>query len=363
MYAGAAAGGRRAGGGLAAGEHLPVGLRRPHQPRAVRRPGHRGHASAGQWLAAYRHESAHLNERATSSSSGRSRARSAGCTSGRSSASWPAGSSPGCQSGTRSRPAQRIGPHEVRLADGRLRAHRSATCSSRRGDRVVGGETVIAPLARRLTGDLVTTPAAPGRRRILARWRLRVADRGAGRLAAPAAQARAGPAPRPERLHDAQHDVRPLVGAPGVPRALHARGVAHRRLDRPRHRRRLRRPARRGHVAVRPAARLPRRPRLLRPGPGRARPHLGARRVAGAGLARRVLLARLLGVPAGSVQRDDRPARRQALLRRACPSPGSGGRRHGDDPRPGLPVLRPGDRAVAGLVPARSSASSRRCSW
>ena len=40
------------------------------------------------------------------------------------------------------------------------------------GDRVVAGETVIARWARPAPGDAVSTPAAPGRRRILDRWRL-----------------------------------------------------------------------------------------------------------------------------------------------------------------------------------------------
>ena len=40
------------------------------------------------------------------------------------------------------------------------------------GDRVVAGETVIARWARPVPGDAVSTPAAPGRRRILDRWRL-----------------------------------------------------------------------------------------------------------------------------------------------------------------------------------------------
>ena len=40
------------------------------------------------------------------------------------------------------------------------------------GDRVVAGETVIARWARPVAGDRVSSPAAPGRRRILDRWRL-----------------------------------------------------------------------------------------------------------------------------------------------------------------------------------------------
>ena len=45
------------------------------------------------------------------------------------------------------------------------------------------------------------------------------------------------------------------------------------------------------------------------------------------------------------------------------PSPGGGQRGHRDDLRPRLPVLRPGHRPVAGLVPAPRAASSRPCSW
>ena len=49
---------------MAAGEHLPVGLRRAHQPHARTAVGSSRSSSApGKWLAAYKHESAHLNER------------------------------------------------------------------------------------------------------------------------------------------------------------------------------------------------------------------------------------------------------------------------------------------------------------
>ena len=218
------------------------------------------------------------------------------------------------------------------------------------------------PLDPPLDGEVVTTPAAPGRRRILARWRL-VSPTGARVVSL-------RQLPKRERARllapSAFTTLNMVSGLSSVLLAFRghftARGLPHRRLDRPRHRRRVRRPAHRRDLALRPAARLARRPHLLRPGPGDPRAHLGPRRVAGARLAGRLLLAGLRGVPPGPVQRDDRPPRRQALLRRPALA-GRRRRRHGDDPRPRLPALGARHRARGGPGSRSSSASSRRSSW
>ena len=125
----------------------------------------------GKWLAAYKHESAHLNERSDITVE-----RQVGDELRRVHFRQIVGlmarrvvTRVGRGRRARHRPAGR--PDEVRLPDGRLRAARVRPARLHRGPGR-GGRDRHRPLGAARSGDPVSTPAAPGRRRILDRWRL-----------------------------------------------------------------------------------------------------------------------------------------------------------------------------------------------
>jgi len=154
-------------------------------------------------------------------------------------------------------------------------------------------------------------------------------DRRPGGLAAAPRPAHPGPGHAAQPLHPRQHALRLLGRAPQLPEPLPHRRGAHRHLDPARHRRRCGGSCGGGDHAVRAAVRLTGRPHLLRDRASRARLHVGAAAVPRRGMGERDVLACLRRLPLGALQRDHRPARRQALLRRAA-EPGRGRRRHRD---------------------------------
>ena len=298
----------------------------------------------GSFLAAYRKESAHRNERSE-----------LWLRDGRAHRRLPADR-------RRARPADRDphrhgpaagdrradGPDEVRLPDGRLPAagvhdHRHARAS---GCAAARPSSPAGPRPAEEGRSDASRPGAPTTVEFV-----RGSVRGTRRRAL---------ATLPSLFTLGNMMLR-LRRDPGLdPRRVPAGRRPHRAVRHLRHHRRRGRPAgRRGH-AVRPAVRLPRRPGLLRAGAGAAGLHAvlrGPRPVGPARLDRLLPLGGLRGDPAGPVQHHDRPHGRQAVLHRHA-QPGR--RRASSSPRSSPSATR--CRAATGCGCCWSS-SSRRCSW
>ena len=154
MHAGAAAGGRRPDGEWQQVSIFLSAVRRAHQPLALRRPGRRGRPHARAVPRRLPHESAHREraQRDHRRAAGRRRA-APGASSARSSACWPAASSPAIEPGDELATGERMG---LMKFGSRMDVFVPPECDcsrSSKGDRVVAGETVIARWARPAAGD------------------------------------------------------------------------------------------------------------------------------------------------------------------------------------------------------------------